>query len=177
MVGHELVPLHLREVVPIRASGRLAQPLTEHLVDGRFRPAYLGRVRVVSWGISFAMVLETAALWTQAIRGTTSHYNIDTPLDGAIFGVMGVMILINTLLIAWLAVLFFVRKVDLPAAYLWGIRLGFLVVIAGSVEGLAMISNRAHTVGRARLGHGVRGPRPTPSRRFGGTGRTSRSTS
>jgi hypothetical protein len=61
-----------------------------------------------------------------------------------------------TLLLATLAlVLFFVRAVELPGAYLWGIRLGFLLFILGGLEGMVMIMNNAHTIGHADGGPGL----------------------
>ncbi len=112
-------------------------------------------VRVVSWGVSVTMLIETAALWTQAARGRPSHYNVTTPFDGVVFGVMGVMILLTSLLVAAATIAFFVRRLDLPRTYLWGIRLGLVVFLLGSAQGLMMISNRAHTVGAPDGGPGL----------------------
>jgi hypothetical protein len=48
--------------------------------------------RIISWGISISMLTEIACITAQAARGTTSHYNVNTPLDAAIFSIMGSMI-------------------------------------------------------------------------------------
>src|ERR1700682_3846819 len=56
-------------------------------------------VRAIGWSISFCMLFEISLITMQAARGTTSHFNHATVFDGAVFTVMGAMILINTLLV------------------------------------------------------------------------------
>lgn len=110
--------------------------------------------RLISGGISIAMLTEIACIALQAARGTTSHYNASTPLDVAIFQTMGLMILVNTVFAATVAVLAFVRM-DLPPAYLWGVRLGLAIFVIGSLEGALMIAGGAHTVGAPDGGPGL----------------------
>ncbi|MBC7933000.1 MAG: hypothetical protein H7Z38_20750 [Rubrivivax sp.] len=113
-------------------------------------------VRLVSWGTAFVFVVEMACIISQAARGTTSHYNVATPYDAAIFSTMGAMIALNTLLAA-IALAFFFRRTtpQLAPAYLWGIRLGLLIFILASLEGMAMIMQSAHTVGAPDGGPGL----------------------
>jgi hypothetical protein len=54
--------------------------------------------RVISWGISISMLTEITCIAAQAARGTTSHYNVNTTLDAAVFSTMGSMIALNSLL-------------------------------------------------------------------------------
>jgi hypothetical protein len=110
---------------------------------------------LVSRGVSAVMIVEILLIVLQAARGTTSHFNIKAPLDALIFSVMGNMILINTLLVALLLVLFFRRLPELPPSYVWGIRLGLAVLLAGSMVGAAMVAHGAHTVGAADGGPGL----------------------
>ena len=53
--------------------------------------------RIVGWTTALVFVLEVAIIDAQAWRGTTSHFNVSTPLDMALFGVMGTAILLQTL--------------------------------------------------------------------------------
>jgi hypothetical protein len=53
--------------------------------------AIVGRVTVL------VFIAEVAIIAMQAWRGTTSHFNVATPMDGALFGFMGAAIAIQTL--------------------------------------------------------------------------------
>jgi hypothetical protein len=131
-------------------------------VDGARRST-----RTIAVGVSIAMLAEIACIALQAARGTLSHYNASTPLDAAIFSTMGGMILVNTLLAAWLLVLAFTRMGGsrgperpapprpAPPALVWGIRLGLIVFVAGSAEGAMMIVRGAHSVGVPDGGPGL----------------------
>ncbi|MGI9629093.1 MAG: hypothetical protein ACR2QM_19880 [Longimicrobiales bacterium] len=119
-------------------------------IEGRKWP-----VRVIAWGVSLAMVVETVCLFIQASRGTTSHYNTATAFDGAVFAMMGTMIAIDTVLMVGLLLLFLPRIQSLSVPYQWGIRLGILVFLFGGYVGGQMITNMAHTVGAADGGPGL----------------------
>ena len=101
----------------------------------------------LGWGFGIAMIVEDTVIALQSARGVRSHMNFSTPLDGALFGVMGVFILLNTLLAAWLLFAWCRTDAGLPPAVVWGIRLGLLMLLAGSVEGVYMVLHGAHTVG------------------------------
>jgi hypothetical protein len=119
---------------------------------------YLANVRAVrriSWGVAISMFAEIFCIVLQAARGTTSHYNVATPLDAAIFGLMGLMVAVNTVLVAWMLLLFFRERPAIPPAYRWGIRLGLALFLFASAEGGIMIGHRAHTVGAADGGPGL----------------------
>ncbi len=111
--------------------------------------------KVISWGAILLMSGEMIFILVQVLRGTTSHFNTTTPLNAAIFSTMGLMILTNTLLIIWLAVIYFRADIDLPSAVVWGMRLGLIVFILGSIQGGYMASHLSHSVGAADGGRGL----------------------
>jgi hypothetical protein len=111
--------------------------------------------RLVSVTVSVAMVVEIAGIALQSARGVRSHFNADTPFDGAIFSLMGGMILLNTLTAAVLLALTLVRPADRPRVYLWGVRLGLLVFLGGSAVGGLMVMRGAHAVGVPDGGPGL----------------------
>ena len=55
----------------------------------RSRPAEWSGIVIV--GVA---VVELAVIVTQVIRGTTSHYNVSTPLDELLWGIMGASIMV-----------------------------------------------------------------------------------
>lgn len=101
---------------------------------------------LVRWTIAGAMVIEIVLITMQAARGTTSHFNAQTPFDLAVFNVMGAAITVSS--IAVMLFLWMVRR-DTPsrrAGYLWGIRIGVAVFILASVlPGFMMVANNAHS--------------------------------
>lgn len=121
--------------------------------------AYLPRrvwaVRIISWGVAISMIVEIFCIVLQSARGTTSHFNTATPFDEAVFGLMGVMIILNTLLAAYAFILFFTTTTPLPNAYLWGIRLGLGIFILAGVEGTFMLARSSHSVGLHDGGPGL----------------------
>lgn len=116
---------------------------------------YRRAVKLVGWGTAFVFVGEMACIISQAARGVPSHFNISSAYDAGVFGLMGLLIIFNTLLVLITLFLFFGRTQPLPPAYLWGIRLGFFLFFLASIEGYAMVSNMAHTVGSPDGGTGL----------------------
>jgi hypothetical protein len=88
----------------------------------------------VGWITAVVIVLEVAIIDLQAARGVTSHFNVGTPLDAALFGIMGIAILI-----AWIAAivltvaLFRHHFADQPFG--WALRLGLLITVLGQATG------------------------------------------
>jgi hypothetical protein len=108
------------------------------------------KTKLYSSVIVFTMFFENAIILLQAVRGTTSHFNIKTPTDGLLFSVMGILIIVFTIVCLFICISFFLQKhFDIPVAYVWGIRLGILFFIIFSLEGGMMISMMKHTVGAA----------------------------
>ena len=74
--------------------------------------------RVVGWTTAIVFVLEVAIIDTQAWRGTTSHFNVSTPLNATLFVVMGGAILLQTLVSVAVAVALWRQRVHRSGARL-----------------------------------------------------------
>jgi len=114
-------------------------------------------VRRLSLGVAVSMLVEQAAIFIQAARGTTSHYNLTTAFDGLLFTAMGIFIAVNTAMTAWALYLAWRHRPHGPAGYVWGLRLGLLVFLVGSMLGGLMVHNAQHTVGAPDGGPGLPG--------------------
>jgi hypothetical protein len=117
------------------------------------RPRWL--LTTVSIVISLTMIIESACILLQAARGTTSHYNVATDFDAAIFQTIGVMIGINIFTAVVILFMFSKPSARLPPAYLWAIRAGIVIFVAGGAIGGVMLGNGAHTFGAPDGGPGL----------------------
>ena len=88
---------------------------------------------VVGWATAITMVLEFAIVALQAYRGTTSHFNFSTPLNGVLFIIMGVAIVAQTFISMAVAVAFWRQRFEDPAMG-WALRLGMIITIAGALS-------------------------------------------
>jgi hypothetical protein len=90
--------------------------------------------RVVGWVTAVIMVLEVAIIDAQAWRGTTSHFNVGTTLDGVLFGIMGSAIALQTLTSVAVAVALW-RQRFADRALGWALRVGLMITIVGASTG------------------------------------------
>ena len=105
--------------------------------------------------IAIGMLVEQVVITIQSARGTTSHYNIGTMLDAALFQSMGIWIAINTVAAGycgWLALRTFRGTGETHAL---AVALGFAVFLAGSAIGAMMIGHNGHTMGAPDGGPGL----------------------
>jgi len=130
-------------------------------------------LRAMGWVTSVVVILEVALIDVQAARGTTSHFNVATPLDGTLFAVMGTMIAVLWLSSVGILAVSFRQKFRDPA-WGWSVRLGLLITVLGSATGGLMVrptpdqmtamrqhqyvtASGAHTVGAPDGGPGIPG--------------------
>ena len=102
-------------------------------VESRPRLArFAANVTVVSF------IVEMTVILTQAARGTTSHFNITTPLNSFLWLAMGAFILVVWMMNLLLAiVLTFERIPNRPFA--WSLRLGLLISLIGMATAFFMV--------------------------------------
>lgn len=115
-------------------------------------PAHVRTRRVVSWTTAAAMLVEMGIIGAQAARGTTSHFNISTPLNAALWMIMGSAIIVQTLSTVAVAVALF-RERFADRALGWALRLGMLITIAGAFLGGVMTRPTQAQVAEMRAGH------------------------
>lgn len=111
---------------------------------------YLPRTdhRLFAWLVVVLFGLEIVYIAWRAAHGERSHYNTSTPLNGLLYGLMGLFAAVITAYTGWYAWLFFTDAVALlPVHYLWAIRAGLVLFVVFGFEGFVMGSRMAHTVG------------------------------
>ena len=107
------------------------------LIQGRRR-----LVNVLGWTVLVTFGLEWIAIITQVTRGTTSHFNIATPLDAALYGLMALAIAVLWGANFVIAGLLLFQKFDHPA-FAWSLRLGLMLAVVGMGLGYLMTSPTA----------------------------------
>jgi hypothetical protein len=121
--------------------------------------------RALDWVLSVALATEILLIDMQAVRGRSSHFNVATSFDGAVYGVMGVSILCIWLAMLVLTVLLF-RQSFAESAWGWSLRLGMVLALIGTGSGglMTMPNSRQlaeeHAGGRLPIvgGHTVGSP-------------------
>jgi hypothetical protein len=104
---------------------------------------------IVGWTTAVTLLLEIIVIDVQAWRGTASHFNVGTPLDGALFTLMGVAIVVQTLTSIAVAVAFWRERLA-DRALGWALRLGMTMTIVGAMTGALMTAPRAEQLAQAR---------------------------
>lgn len=120
--------------------------------------------------IALGVMVEMALIALRASRGTTSHFNFSTPLNAAIFGTMGLFIVLVWTMSLLVAVLLLVQPLPDPL-WAWTLRLGLLLSLIGmavaypmlratpmqlaSAHGGTLLYAGAHSVGVADGGPGL----------------------
>ncbi|MGL4609788.1 MAG: hypothetical protein ACRCYY_08905 [Trueperaceae bacterium] len=94
-------------------------------------------VNILGWILVTTFAAEWFGMITQVIRGTTSHFNVSSPLNAALWSLMAVAIMILFITNIVIAVLLLRQRFESPV-FAWGLRLGLLITIVGLGEGYLM---------------------------------------
>lgn len=137
-----------------------------------YLPAFPRLRRHVGRVSALMLSLEIGIICLQAARGTTSHFNISTPLNAVLFTLMGLGIVVQTAASVAVAVALW-RQQFADRALGWALRLGMTITIVGASLGGLMVTPTAaqldqisagreltsgsHTVGAADGGPGLPG--------------------
>lgn len=114
----------------------------------RYLPAWARMRRIVGRTTAVVLFTEMAIIDLQAWRGTTSHFNVGTPLDAALFSVMGAAIFLQTF--SSIAVAYALwREQFADKALGWALRIGMTLTILGAFTGGLMTRPSAQQLQRA----------------------------
>jgi hypothetical protein len=107
---------------------------------------------IAGWGTALILVLEVGLIDFQAARGVTSHFNVGTAFDMAVFAVMGSAIVLAVALGVALTIAFFRQPFADPALG-WAIRVGMVITMIGASTGGLMTRPTAEQLAAARATH------------------------
>lgn len=102
----------------------------------------------LAWVLLGTLVVEMAIIVSQAWRGTTSHFNLRTPLDAALWRAMQAAIVLATVGLVALAIWATRRPlvgVDEVLQFAW--RAGLWLTLLAAVSGFRMGGALSHSVG------------------------------
>ena len=105
--------------------------------------------------VAWTLLVETAIIVGQGIRGVQSHYNIHSLVDALLFAAMGILIAVNVLVMVFYLVETFRKKMNTSKSIQWAILIGWVILILGSWVGGQMISQMSHNVGVVDGGAGL----------------------
>lgn len=108
-------------------------------------------LRIAEWLISVILVAETAVIMLQAARGRLSHFNVDSPLDAAIFAGMGLGIATVWIMSGLLLVMHW-RTPTSDRSLALAFRIGLLLNIAGAGVGWMMTQPRPEQIAAMQRG-------------------------
>ncbi len=106
-----------------------------------FLPAWVRTRRIVGWTTAVILIGEVAIIDLQAWRGTTSHFNVGTPFDAALFAVMGTGILLQTIASGFVAWAVWHQPFS-DRAMGAAVRAGMVITLVGASSGGLMTSPR-----------------------------------
>jgi hypothetical protein len=107
-------------------------------------------MRGLDIGLAAGLFIEIALIDMQAARGTSSHFNMTTPFDGAVFAVMGVSILCIWLGMLLLTIMLFRQPYASPA-WGWSLRLGMVLALVGTGSGGLMAVPNSQQLAEAHV--------------------------
>lgn len=116
---------------------------------------------VLVWVLSLTMVAEMAAIVVQALRGTTSHFNVQGSFNQTVWSAMMGAIVIATLAMVVVAVVATVRPLrdvagaPMPPLLSTAWRAGLWLFLLAGVSGFAMGGRAAHAIGGVDGGPGL----------------------
>jgi ABA4-like protein len=95
-------------------------------------------VQIVTRAIVFSLAVEMIVIITQAARGTTSHFNMSTPLNSFLWITMGAFIVVVWVMTLVLTIAL-IRQPISDKAFARSLRLGLIISLVGMATGFFMV--------------------------------------
>ena len=112
-------------------------------------------VRLAANVTAAGLIVEMVVIFTQAARGTTSHFNQTTPLNTALWFTMGAFIVLVWMMNLLLAIILLLRRMS-DRVLAWSLRLGLLISAIGMATAFFMVKPTPEQAARIAGGYGAR---------------------
>jgi Domain of unknown function (DUF4281) len=110
-----------------------------------------------------SFIVEMTVILVQAARGTSSHFNMTTPLNSFLWLTMGAFIVVVWVMNLLLAIVLILERIP-NRPFAWSLRLGLLVSLVGMGAGFFMVRPTPDQMAAMAAG---RGPRIVGAHSFG----------
>lgn len=111
-------------------------------------------VRLVAWSTAIALGLEEVLIAGAVVFGTTSHFNVATPVSVAVWLSMFWFVLVTWTANLLAAVLLLIQRLP-NAAFAWSLRLGLLISFVGMGVAFFMTGPTPDQLATAQSGNGM----------------------
>jgi hypothetical protein len=108
-------------------------------------------LRIAAGVLAATFAIELAVIVVQVVRGVPSHFNVSTPINGALWSVMGSAVICLWLAEGYIAWRAFQHRFASDART-WGIRLGLVTALVGGALGGLMPRPTSAQLGAMRAG-------------------------
>jgi hypothetical protein len=111
-------------------------------------------VALIAWVTTVGLLIEMVLIVVQVIRGTTSHFNVSTPFDTAVWSIMGASIVCVWTVNLLLGIVL-LRQRFADTAFAWALRFGILISLVGMSVAFFMTSPTSEQRAAAGANHGI----------------------
>ncbi|MEM7333000.1 MAG: hypothetical protein AAF490_13005 [Chloroflexota bacterium] len=101
-------------------------------------------VNVIAIATTVGFLVEYVAIFIQAARGVRSHFNLTTPFDATLFGLMANFVIVIWVMNVVAGYILLRQKMD-DKPFAWSLRLGLIVTAVGSGLGFLMTAGPTPT--------------------------------
>jgi hypothetical protein len=144
-----------RLIKPLNFTASFATYLAVMVIFVDYLRVSEGWKKFITWGISICIATAITCITVQAARGTTSHFNQDTPFDAAVSMLMDIADPVNSIFVFILLLFALQSKIDVSPPTRLGIVYGIIIFLVGGVVGGLMVFKGQSGVGVAPGGPGL----------------------
>ena len=111
-------------------------------------------VNIIGWTLAISFLAEWIGIITQAARGTSSHFNVSSPFDAAIWSLMAIAIFILFMANIAVVILLLTQTFKNPVLA-WALKLAMIITTLGLAQGYLMTDPTAQQMAGWQTGEAI----------------------